>query len=62
MEKTGPASVVAHRRWAVLLHLYGFSLKDSAAMLGWKTKDVDNHRYRGLEELRSYLRQRGFAP
>jgi RNA polymerase sigma factor (sigma-70 family) len=36
------------RRWAVLLYLYGFSLKDSAGMMGWTAKRVDNQRYQGL--------------
>lgn len=50
------------RRWAVLLYLYGFSLKDSARMLGWKAKRVDNQRYQGLGELRVYLKERGMEP
>jgi len=50
------------RRWAVLLYLYGFSLRDSATTLGWTTKRVDNQRYRGLAELRDYLESRGFKP
>lgn len=50
------------RRWAVLLYLYGFSLKDSARMLGWKAKRVDNQRHQGLVQLRAYLRQRGMEP
>jgi len=50
------------RRWAVLLYLYGFSLDDSARMLGWNTKRVDNQRYQGLRELRAYLKERGLEP
>jgi RNA polymerase sigma-70 factor (ECF subfamily) len=50
------------RRWAVLLYLYGFSLKDSAGMLGWNAKRVDNQRYQGLGELRAYLKERGLEP
>ena len=50
------------RRWAVLLFLYGFSLKDSAKMLGWNSKRVDNQRYQGLAQLRAYLKERGLEP
>jgi RNA polymerase sigma-70 factor (ECF subfamily) len=50
------------RRWAVMLYLYGFSLKDSARMLGWNAKRVDNQRYQGLSELRAYLKERGLEP
>ena len=50
------------RRWAVLLYLYGFSLKDSAGMLGWNAKRGDNQRYQGLGELRGYLKERGLEP
>jgi RNA polymerase sigma factor (sigma-70 family) len=50
------------RRWALLLYLYGFSLQDSAKMLGWNSKRVDNQRYQGLAELRAYLKERGFQP
>jgi len=50
------------RRWAVLLYLYGFSLNDSARMLGWNAKRVDNQRYQGLRELRAYLKERGMEP
>ena len=50
------------RRWAVLLYLYGFSLQDSARMLGWNAKRVDNQRYQGLAELRDSLKQQGYRP
>ena len=50
------------RRWAVALYLRGFSLRDSARILGWNTKRVDNQRYQGLAELRKYLERRGFKP
>ncbi len=60
--KTGLGQLKEDRRWAVLLYLYGFSLKDSARMLGWNAKRVDNQRYQGLGELRAYLRERGLEP
>ena len=50
------------RRRAVVLYLYGFSLRDSARMLGWTTKRVDNERYRGLNVLRRFLDERGYRP
>ena len=50
------------RRAAVLLHLYGYSLRESATILGWSSKRVDNQRYQGLAALRSYLKERGFEP
>ena len=59
---TGLTTLNEARRCAVLLHLYGFSLKDSARMLGWNAKRVDNQRYQGLGELRAYLEERGFEP
>ena len=58
----GVKRLIEPRRWAVLLFLYGFSLQDSARMLGWNAKRVDNQRYQGLAELRVYLRQRGLEP
>ncbi len=50
------------RRQAVLLYLHGFSLQDSARVLGWTAKRVDNQRYQGLSQLRAYLRERGLEP
>jgi RNA polymerase sigma factor (sigma-70 family) len=58
----GVMQLTEARRWAVLLYLYGFTLKESARMLGWNPKRVDNQRYKGLTELRSYLRERGHQP
>lgn len=50
-----------HRR-AVALFLLGHSLKESAALLGWTTKRVDNQRYRGLAALRGFLAEQGYEP
>lgn len=58
----GMRSLKEPRRWAVALYMRGFSLQESARILGWKTKRVDNQRYQGLAELRAYLRRRGFEP
>ena len=48
------------RRRAVALHLFGFSLEESARILGWDAKRLANMRYRGLDELRDLLKERGF--
>ena len=58
----GLGRMVEARRNAVLLYLQGFSLEESARLLGWSTKQVDNRRYQGLAELRSFLEQRGMKP
>ena len=50
------------RRRAVALHLFGFSLDESARTLGWDAKKLANMRYRGLDELRELLKERGFEP
>ena len=58
----GLAAMAESRRNAVLLYLLGHGLADSASILGWNTKQVDNHRYRGLAELRRHLRTKGLGP
>ena len=50
------------RRRAVALYLLGHSLKESAELLGWTTKRVDNQRYQGLAALRSFLSEQGYEP
>ena len=60
--RKGLASLSDSRRHAVLLYLHGFGLADSARILGWTTKRVDNQRYQGLSELRRFLRERGEEP
>jgi RNA polymerase sigma factor (sigma-70 family) len=57
LQSLGPA-----RQGAVTLYLHGFSLGDSARILGWTSKRADNQRYQGLVELRRYLRKRGIEP
>lgn len=56
------ARLAPDRRAAVLLFLYGYSLKESATMLGWTPKRADNQRYQGLAELRRRLAERGIEP
>lgn len=55
------AGLVAPRRLAVRLHLWGFGLKESAAILGWSGKRIDNLRYRGLSDLRACLQAKGWG-
>lgn len=52
----------APRRRAVALYLFGYSLAESAGILGWDTKKLANMRYRGLDELREWLENRGVRP
>lgn len=58
----GLQSLAEPRRRAVALHLMGYGLEESATMLGWDSKRLANMRYRGLEDLRTHLRERGYAP
>lgn len=54
---------LAHdRRRAVTLYLAGHSVPESAGLLSWDAKRVENLVYRGLADLRESLRARGFAP
>ncbi len=50
------------RRRAVALHLFGYSLEESARMLDWDAKRLANMRYRGLDDLRDLLKERGYGP
>lgn len=59
--RLGIRTLEESRRQAVLLYLHGFSLEESARILGWNTKRVDNQRYHGLRQLRDYLTQRGLG-
>lgn len=58
----GLGTLKESRRQAVLLYLHGFSLEESARMLGWTAKRVDNQRYQGLAQLRDYLESKGVTP
>ncbi|ANM29309.1 hypothetical protein ABI59_06445 [Acidobacteria bacterium Mor1] len=55
-------AMIEPRRLAVTLHLHGYGLKESAAMLGWDVKRVDNLLYRGLGDLRKCLSGKGLEP
>ena len=54
--------MIEPRRLAVTLHLHGYGLKESAQMLGWEVKRVDNLLYRGLADLRKCLSGKGLEP
>ena len=47
------------RRRAVVLYLQDHSVPEIAELLGWDTKKASNSVYRGLEDLREKLRERG---
>lgn len=50
------------RRQAVLLYLAGYTLLESAQILGWPKKRTENSTYRGMADLRSCLEQKGINP
>lgn len=54
--------MVEPRRLTVLMHLYGFGLKETAGVLGWAPKRVDNLLYRGMADLRECLTGKGMQP
>ena len=50
------------RRLAVTLHLAGHGREEIARMLRWTLKQADNHKHRGLVDLRRCLSDKGIAP
>lgn len=56
------ATLNEDRRRAVVLYLQGHSIPDAARVLGWDTKKASNAVYRGLEQLRRRLAERGLVP
>lgn len=52
----------ADRRQAVMLHLQGHSVPETARLLGWTPKRTENLVYRGLADLRRCLLAKGHAP
>ena len=60
--ETETAILAESRRLAVTLHLQGHDRRSSATILGWQVKQVDNHKHRGLVDLRRCLEQKGHAP
>jgi RNA polymerase sigma-70 factor (ECF subfamily) len=55
-------TLVEARQVAVTMHLQGHSVPESARMLGWEAKRVENLVYRGLADLRECLDGKGFSP
>lgn len=55
-------TLVRPRRLAVTLHLQGHSIRESAQLLDWPPKRVDNLVYRGLADLRRCLTGKGITP
>lgn len=58
----GLATLAVDRRRAVTLYLQGHSVPDAARMLDIPPKKAENLVYRGLHDLRAYLRERGLEP
>lgn len=56
------ATLNEDRRRAVVLYLQGHSIPDAARVLGWDAKKASNAVYRGLEQLRRRLAERGLVP
>jgi RNA polymerase sigma-70 factor (ECF subfamily) len=54
-------SLQPSRRHVVALHLQGFTLGETAALLRWSEAKVRNLVYRGLEDLREILRNKGIS-
>lgn len=54
-------SLSPDRRRIVFLHLQGFGSREIAALLRLDRKHVRNHTFRGMSELRSLLRRKGFG-
>lgn len=50
------------RRLAVTLYLQGHGIGETAALLGWEAKRVENLIYRGLADLRGCLTGKGITP
>ncbi|MEM7356664.1 MAG: RNA polymerase sigma factor [Acidobacteriota bacterium] len=50
------------RRAAVTLHLLGYRVPQIAERMGWKPKRAENLVYRGMDDLRQCLREKGLEP
>ncbi|MCB9674784.1 MAG: RNA polymerase sigma factor [Alphaproteobacteria bacterium] len=55
-------TLVPARRRAVTLYLQGHSVPEIAELLDWETKKASNAVYRGLDDLRARLAERGVSP
>lgn len=56
------AALLRPRQLAVTLYLQDVSVVEAARLLGWDLKQTQNLVYRGLGDLRSCLKQKGFHP
>lgn len=56
------ARMTTDRRRAVTLRLQGHSIPDCGRLLGWDAKRADNLVYRGMQDLRACLEQKGIRP
>ena len=56
------AGLIRPRRLAVTMHLQGHSIQESARLLDWPSKRIDNLVYRGLGDLRRCLSTKGITP
>lgn len=54
--------LVAPRRRAVVLHLQGHNVPETAELMGWNEKRARNLVYRGLADLRRCLEAKGLVP
>ena len=50
------------RRLALALHLQGHTVQETAQLLRWDFKRVENLTYRGLADLRKCLASKGLKP
>jgi RNA polymerase sigma factor (sigma-70 family) len=55
-------AIRGNRKLAVILHLQGLDRSAIARALSWDRRQVDNNQYRGMEELRDCLREKGYTP
>lgn len=55
------ARMVHPRRLAVILHLHGCTVPETARRFRWTAKKAENLVYRGLRDLRQCLAAKGFA-
>jgi RNA polymerase sigma factor (sigma-70 family) len=56
------SAIDPRRAAAVSLYLSDYPLRESATLLGWTEGQTRNLLYRGLEDLRRVLRERGIGP
>jgi RNA polymerase sigma-70 factor, ECF subfamily len=56
------ATLIPDRRRAVTLHLQGHTIPECGRLLGWDAKRAENLAYRGMQDLRTCLEQKGITP